>query len=181
MTLFARRGYAGTTVDDIAAAAGVARRTLFRYFPTKDDILLDPRRLDQEAMLAALRERRAGEDDVSLVLRVLAAMQTRAFAMFRPSHQRVLHRLSHGELAGRTLALMQLAREVIVEALVPSRASRDERLRARVLAMACIVAVDAAITAWIEGGMQDDLQQLIARAGTHVRRGFARQERSRAR
>ena len=181
MTLFARRGYAATTVDDIAAAAGVGRRTLFRYFPTKDDILLDPRRLDREGLLAALRERRAGEDDVSLVLRVLAAMQTRAFAMFRPSHQRVLHRLSHGELAGRTLALMQLAREVIVEGLVPRRASRDERLRARVLAMACIVAVDAAITAWIEGGLRDDLQELIARAGAPLRTGFIRPGRSRPR
>ncbi|HET8568969.1 MAG TPA: TetR family transcriptional regulator [Candidatus Limnocylindria bacterium] len=174
MKLFALRGYAGTTVDDIAAAAGVARRTLFRYFPTKEDILLDPRRLDREGMLAGLRERRVGEDDLARVLRVLATMQARAFAMFRPSHQRVLHRLSHRELAGRTLTLMQLSRDVIVEGLVPRRATRDERLRARVLAMACVVAVDAAITTWIESGMKDDLQKLVAQAGGHLREGLSR-------
>ena len=173
MTQFALRGFAATTVDDIAAAAGVARRTLFRYFPTKEDILLDPRRLDRAWILAALRERRPGEDDVALVLRVLAAMQARAFSMFRRSHQRVLHQLSHGELAGRTLILMQLTRDALVEGLVPRRASRDERLRASVLAMACVVAVDAAITTWIEGGMKDDLQDLIARAGRPLRTGFA--------
>lgn len=175
MKLFARGGYAETTVDDIAAAAGVGRRTLFRYFPTKEDILLDPRRLDREGMLAALRERRVGgEDDVARVLRVLATMQTRAFAMFRPGHQLVLHRLSHDELAGRTLTLMQLTRDVIVEGLVSKRASRDERLRACVLAMACVVAVDAAITTWIESGMKDDLQTLIEQAGRHLREGFSR-------
>ena len=173
MHLFARRGYAATTVDEIATAAGVGRRTLFRYFPAKEDILLDPRRLDRAAMLVALRERRAGEDDVARVLRVLATMQTRAFAMFRPAHQRVLHRLSHGELAGRTLILMQLARDVIVEALVSKRSSRGEKLRARVVAMACVVAVDAAITTWIEDGMKDDLQKVITQAGRHLREGFS--------
>lgn len=36
--LFARQGFDRTTVDDIAAAAGIGRRTFFRYFPSKNDI-----------------------------------------------------------------------------------------------------------------------------------------------
>ncbi len=36
--LFADRGFEVTTLDDIAAAVGVGRRTLFRYFPSKYDI-----------------------------------------------------------------------------------------------------------------------------------------------
>lgn len=36
--LFATRGFEATTLDDIAAAVGVGRRTLFRYFPSKNDI-----------------------------------------------------------------------------------------------------------------------------------------------
>lgn len=36
--LFDRRGFEQTTVEEIARAAGIGRRTLFRYFPSKNDI-----------------------------------------------------------------------------------------------------------------------------------------------
>lgn len=36
--LFAARGFEDVTVDDIAEAAGIGRRTLFRYYPSKNDI-----------------------------------------------------------------------------------------------------------------------------------------------
>jgi TetR/AcrR family transcriptional regulator, regulator of mycofactocin system len=37
--LFEAEGFDETTVDDIAQAVGIARRTLFRYFPSKNDIV----------------------------------------------------------------------------------------------------------------------------------------------
>ena len=37
--LFEERGFEATTMDDIAASVGVGRRTLFRYYPSKNDIL----------------------------------------------------------------------------------------------------------------------------------------------
>jgi TetR/AcrR family transcriptional regulator, regulator of mycofactocin system len=37
--LFARQGFAETTLDDIARAVGVGRRTIFRYYPSKNDII----------------------------------------------------------------------------------------------------------------------------------------------
>src|SRR5262249_15277413 len=39
LELFSRRGVAETTVDDIAVAAGISRRTFFRYFPSKNDVV----------------------------------------------------------------------------------------------------------------------------------------------
>lgn len=40
LSLFARHGYEATTLDMIAADAGISRRTFFHYFKSKDDILL---------------------------------------------------------------------------------------------------------------------------------------------
>jgi TetR/AcrR family transcriptional regulator, mexJK operon transcriptional repressor len=40
-TLFLQEGYAGTTMDDIAAAAGIARRTLYNNYAGKDALFLE--------------------------------------------------------------------------------------------------------------------------------------------
>jgi AcrR family transcriptional regulator len=49
--LFIRHGYVATTVDDIARAAGVGRRTFFRHYATKEDVFLAPT-LDEVADFA---------------------------------------------------------------------------------------------------------------------------------
>ncbi len=67
--LFRTRGYEETTVDDIAAAAGVGRRTFFRYFPSKEDAISP----DHEVALARIDEVLAAahptEPTASLVVR----------------------------------------------------------------------------------------------------------------
>ena len=39
MKVFAKRGFAATRVEDVLAEAGVARRTFYRYFTSKEDVL----------------------------------------------------------------------------------------------------------------------------------------------
>ena len=41
MDLFLRKGFEATTVDEIAAAAGISRRSLFRYFASKEAIIFE--------------------------------------------------------------------------------------------------------------------------------------------
>ncbi|WP_243741661.1 TetR family transcriptional regulator [Actinomycetospora succinea] len=74
LRLFRDRGFAATTADDIAAAADVSRSTFFRYFPTKEDVVL----LDDVDPLydAAFRAQPAGTP----LLRALARSMRTAFA-----------------------------------------------------------------------------------------------------
>lgn len=176
MELIRDRRFSDVSIDQIAAAAGIGRRTFFRYFPTKEDVFLDRRQIDRDFISLALGERLPGEDDVALVMRVLAEVQRRGFALFKPEHQRELHRLTHSEpeLMARSWLLMEEVREILVTGLTGPNHSGPELLRSRVLASACIMAVDAAITTWIEDGLRKDLSAILKEAAGHLRRGFAR-------
>jgi AcrR family transcriptional regulator len=59
--LFVAQGYDGTTVDQIAAAAGMSKRTFFRYFPSKDDLVIGKYDLFADRMAEALDARPADE------------------------------------------------------------------------------------------------------------------------
>src|SRR5467141_3764529 len=60
LELFAERGYEQTTIAEIADAAEVSPRTIFAYFPSKEDILFCDTPEIQERLAQALRERPEG-------------------------------------------------------------------------------------------------------------------------
>ncbi len=60
LRLFAERGYEATTVDEIAVAAGISRRTFFRQFRSKEDVIFADHEF-QLALAAESLERSAGD------------------------------------------------------------------------------------------------------------------------
>jgi len=78
--LFSTKGYDETTLDEVAAAAGISRRTFFHYFKSKDDILLSLQRGMGERVVAALADQPAGAPPLEAardaLLSVLAPMAT---------------------------------------------------------------------------------------------------------
>ncbi|MCX2732980.1 TetR family transcriptional regulator [Saccharopolyspora sp. NFXS83] len=72
MELFLEKGFDATTVDQIAAEAGISARSFFRYFPTKEDVVTgDP--VEYGVVLRdALESRPTGEDAATAVRGALA-------------------------------------------------------------------------------------------------------------
>jgi len=68
MRLFVQRGFDHVTVAEVAEAAGVSEKTVFNYFPTKEDLFWDEVPEREAALVAAIRSRKPGES-------ILAALQ----------------------------------------------------------------------------------------------------------
>ncbi len=62
LDLFDKKGFDGVTVDEIASASGISRRSFFRYFATKEDIVVAGHAAFGERILEIVRARPQGED-----------------------------------------------------------------------------------------------------------------------
>lgn len=65
--LFIEKGYAATTLEEIAAAAGISRRTFFYYFKSKDEILLSLQGDVGNMLVEAVRRVPAGERPIDTI------------------------------------------------------------------------------------------------------------------
>jgi AcrR family transcriptional regulator len=63
--LFAERGFDGVTVAEVAREADVAEKTVFNYFPTKEDLFYSRLEAFEEELLASIRDRQPGKSVVA--------------------------------------------------------------------------------------------------------------------
>ncbi len=71
MRLFLARGFDAVTVVEIAQAADVAEKTVYNYFPTKEDLVYGRLESFETALLTAVRERKPGESVLAAFSRFL--------------------------------------------------------------------------------------------------------------
>ena len=150
--LFAERGFEGTTVEQIAAAADISRRTFFRYFADKEELFF----AEDERLLAVIDETLDGAPDGEPVLEV-ARRATRALAADSAADPE--RRLARERLIAATPALQarRLAKTLRWERLIAARlvargASEPEALLAPKVALACF---QAAYERWVRDPGQD--------------------------
>ena len=163
--LFGTNGFEATTVDDIAAAAEIGRRTFFRYFASKNDIVWG----DWDAALTMMRARLAAADESSSVLEVLrdeVVEYNRLTPDAEKSHRRRMDLILHVPAlqAHSTLRYAQW-REVIAEFVARRRGEAVGDLRPQLFGY---VALGAAVTAY-EQWLADpsaELTELLAAALT---------------
>jgi AcrR family transcriptional regulator len=169
LDLFAERGFAHVTVDDIAEAADVSTRTFFNYFPSKEAALfgMDPERA------AALRERVAHEapgepvlDALRMVMVSDAQVVADELSALGGDPADWLRRMKEARtdphLRAAHAAQMAMNERAIVEGLAERLGTDPDRDPYPLLLAATAVAVfRASITFWSSSGGTVPLAQLI--------------------
>jgi AcrR family transcriptional regulator len=69
MRLFVERGFDSVTVAEVAEAADVSEKTVFNYFPTKEDLFFDEVEEKEAALVEAIRSRRPDESILAALRR----------------------------------------------------------------------------------------------------------------
>ncbi|HEV7184097.1 MAG TPA: TetR family transcriptional regulator [Leifsonia sp.] len=152
---FDEHGYEATTMDDIAAVAGVSRRTLFRYFPNKSALVWGGVEPVVERMRAELENASAAERTIDVVRRAL----TRAIQLppdrLEATRRRLVLIAGDGSLMGYGLAQLRRNRDLLAGFIAAREGIDTGSLRAQVLADVLTSANFSALTWWAVNGTGD--------------------------
>lgn len=163
LDLIVRQGYDATTCEQIAAAAEVSPATLFRYFPTKEDVVLqddyDP------LMAAAVAARPARERPFQAVRRALGETLAQL-----PDHEMATVRertrllLSVPALRARLHEQSEAARVALADVLAIRMGRPPDDLAVQAIAAACAAAVSVGVERWARDGgrLSDHIDTALA-------------------
>lgn len=146
LSLFAERGYAAVTVSEVAAAAGVAERTLYRYFADKEELLFSGDAQLQQALRHGIEQQPVGHPFVMLrgaSMAVARELQGQQEALRR----RALIVASTPALVAREQAKHAIWASVLADALVVRGTKRAEASLLGRIAVACY---GEAMSSWLE-------------------------------
>lgn len=166
LTLFFERGFDRTTIDDIVLAAGIGRRTFFRYFPSKNDLPWG----NFEALLARMRARLEEIDPSEPLIEALRKSVVE-FNHF-PSDELPYHRnrmwllLNVPSLMAHSTLRYAAWRGVIAEYVAKRRGERPDDLTPQTIAWACLGICLGAYEQWLAREEADLVELLDTSFGT---------------
>lgn len=165
--LFAEQGFDKTTVDQIASVAGLSRTTFFRYFGTKEEIVLEKIGELGREVAAALAARPEDEQPWCALRRSFDLVTQVQGGDARES-------LSFVRLLNDACALMTRQWETthgwqsmlvpIVSRRLHGSASKENALRAHALVASAVACLGAATDAWSAGDASSSLAELLDQA-----------------
>lgn len=166
LRLFAEHGFEATTVDDIADAAGVSRRTFFRHFPTKEDVIF-PDHDGLRALVAAQLDMRDHEPPVTAMCNAVRVV--------------LQHYVSEGDVALDRYALTRQVPALRERELVSvqgyqrlfviylrSRLPETDELTHELMAASVVAGHNAALRSWLRSDGKADAMALFERATSTI-------------
>ncbi|MEU6192215.1 mycofactocin system transcriptional regulator [Streptomyces sp. NPDC047061] len=171
--LFARQGFDGTTVDDIAAAASIGRRTFFRYFASKNDLVWG----DFEAQLVRLEELLSAADPATSMMDALRHAVVE-FNRFDPAdvpwhRQRMELILRVPTLQADSTLRYASWRDVVTRFAATRTGLAPSDMQPRLIGHAVLASCIAAYEHWLTAA-DADLGQLLDSAMRELAAGFGR-------
>jgi mycofactocin system transcriptional regulator len=170
LALFARDGFEATTMDDVAAAVGVGRRTLFRYYASKNDLVWGEFDRVMEALRAHLDSAGAAPPLTALRRAIVAANR---YAPAELPTLRIRMRLIGAvpALQGHALRRYGEWRGIVTEYAARRRGERPEDLVPQLIGHAALGTTMAAFQWWVEHG-DGDPAEVIDAALAQLEAGF---------
>jgi TetR/AcrR family transcriptional regulator, regulator of mycofactocin system len=172
LELFSSRGFEATTVDDVAAAVGVTRRTIFRYFGSKNDIVWG----EFDGVIARLREAFAVADPEAPVMEALrqAVLASNRYPPAELPQLRIRMTLitTVPALQAHSMLRYEAWRNAVAELTAPRLGARPSDLAPRLLGNVALGASMAAFNRWVEHP-EEGLEDCLDRAHRLLASGFA--------
>jgi AcrR family transcriptional regulator len=133
MQLFAKGGFDHVTVAEVAEAANVSEKTVYNYFPTKEDLFFDEVPEREAALVAAITDRREGESVLQALRRLQTVECPRLSSPGFATFARIIEEST--ALKAKELEVMSRFVQVLTETLQAELAldERDARLAAGLL------------------------------------------------
>ncbi len=163
LRLFAEKGYEQTTIDDIAHAAAMSPRTFFRYFPSKEDVVLwdeyDERKLGELWVTPAVGDP---------LLQVVSIFRETLTGLYAHDRERLLARVRLSfevpQIRARFLDAQITAIGPFYAELLTLLGLDQDDLRLRVNLAALFAAVIVAVERWQHDDGREDLIELLDRS-----------------
>jgi AcrR family transcriptional regulator len=170
MRLFREQGYDATTIEQIIEAAEVSETTFFRYFPTKEDVVLQD---DYDPML--IEAFQAQPPELPLVPALRAAFAS-AFAGMSAEqraeqNERIALIFAVPKLRAAMLDQVSQAMQLVARAMAERAGRRPDDFTVRTVAGA-IVGAAMAVSAAVADDPHADLAALIDQAIAHLEPGL---------
>jgi len=169
---FEEHGYEATTMDELAALAGIGRRTLFRYFPSKPDLVWGGLEPVVERMHAVLDAAPADERPRDVIARAITESLDLGAEGIEATRLRLRLMASDPALIGFGLTRLGANRDILAEFIARRLGEPAEALRPQVLADAISSANFSALLWWAVRGEGDDPAVTAVAALDEVLRGL---------